>query len=316
MNKTRLGGALASAAVIAMILASSFPVGTVEGAQNLAAAPSYTVTVATNSTSYAASSPGSISGSVSPAPPANSVVALEIDSPTNQSVFTQTASVSSSGTFTGSFVPSPEWGVAGTYRLTATYTSYQNATCTNFYVAALPFSYVPYVSTTTTTTASGPAPTSTSSSSTCPPETKVVTPVSTSSTSSSTKTTTATSTTPTTVTVTAPPSTTTITSPPTTVTSASTVTTTLPPGTTTTTLTTTSTATSIATSTTTSTTTSMTTSVSTTSSVPAWAYGAMVLLLVVGLAIGFLVKGPISRRPASSAPPPQGASTQAGPSAK
>lgn len=43
---------------------------------------------------------------------------------------------------------------------------------------------------------------------------------------------------------------------------------------------------------------STTTTTITSSSVPAWAYGAMILLLIVGFAVGFVLKGPITRRPA------------------
>jgi hypothetical protein len=164
----------------------------------------------------------------------------------------------------------------GPYLITATDSNGLKATTT--------FEYG--TSATTTTTASTAMSTTTQTVTTTTPTTVTQTttttttlPVTTTTTSATTKTVTGpgtTSTVTTTQTVTGPASTTTstvtTTAPPTTVTS------TAPPSTRTSTQTTTQTAISTVT--------------QTTSTTPGWAYGAMVLLLLIGLAIGYIVKRP------------------------
>jgi hypothetical protein len=231
--------------------------------------PAYTVNAATNSKSYVGNVTGTISGTVTGTPSAaGSTLSLQIANPVNVTVFTQTVTISANGAFSGTFSPGPSWAIPGTYTLTATYFTIISGT-PSFFTNIYRFSYIPNtVTTTTTTTSTGPFSTSTTT-----------TTATTTTTTTTTKTTTVTG--PTT-TVSGPTST--VTGPTTTV-SGPTSTVTGP----TTTLTSTATTTAAPV---TFTNTSTSTVTQTTSAIPGWAYAAMVVLLLIGLAIGYVVKRP------------------------
>jgi hypothetical protein len=233
--------------------------------------PVYSISVATNSLSYSATVPLIITGAVSPAPAVGTAVVLQITSPQFATVvYNDNVTLASDGTFsfTVNIVANSTGWVPGTYTLTVS--TQEPAPMT----AMSQFFYTPHVVSVTSTSS--------------------VTTVTTATTYIQTSTVPASTVTTTTIT-TAPAktltSTTTTTLPPITMTSTQTVT--GPASTITATQTATQTITGPA-STVTNTATSTVTQ--TTSVIPDWAYGVMAVLLLAGLAIGYVVKRPSTQK--------------------
>ena len=106
------------------------------------AASSYSITVATSAPSYVQGQTVTVSGVVSPAPPAGTTVTLHVTTPTG-GVYIDSTNPSSTGAYSFSFVLSPKsnWPV-GTYKVNVTWAeSYQGpfaSNTTTFTVTAAP----------------------------------------------------------------------------------------------------------------------------------------------------------------------------------
>ncbi|MGA2664737.1 MAG: hypothetical protein ABSF83_07320 [Nitrososphaerales archaeon] len=254
--------------------------------------------VATNAQNYSGSATLVITGTLAPVPAAGTAVELQIVNPEYTTVvYNDNVTVAADGTFSYAVnivANSTNW-VSGVYTLTVT--AQEPAPMT----AVLQFSYSPLTPVVTTTSS-----TSTTTTGFTTTSLQVVTKTSTATTTvtqaSTTLTTTATTTAPpstvtSTITTTSPVSsvTTTVTAPPSTVTSTAitTETTTAPPSTVTSTATTTAPASTL---TSTATQVSTSTVTQTTSGVPDWIYGAMAVLLLAGLAAGYVLKRPPTRQ--------------------
>lgn len=86
------------------------------------AATSYTLSVSTDKTSYAGNATGTISFTVTPAPGSGTSAGLTITNPNGAQVFTDSATVSATGTATDTFTTggSSNW-ISGTYTVTASW---------------------------------------------------------------------------------------------------------------------------------------------------------------------------------------------------
>jgi hypothetical protein len=240
--------------------------------------PATTTTPTTVGMSYTSPSLGeslvgnqayTISGTIYPIPALPDNVSIEVQLLGSSTVLDSSIrAVTASGNFSyTTHVGEPHGWTSGPYLITVTDSNGLKATTTFEYEA----------SATTTTTNSTTAPTTVTQTVT----TAITLPATTTTTSTTTKTATGPGTTSTvTDTQTVTGSTTTVTEPASTITS--TATTTAPPTTRTSTQTPTQTATSTVT--------------QTTSTTPGWAYAAMIVLLLIGLAIGYVVKRPSVRQ--------------------
>ncbi|MGA2665455.1 MAG: hypothetical protein ABSF83_10965 [Nitrososphaerales archaeon] len=251
--------------------------------------PLFAISLATNAEDYSATVPLVISGTVTPAPTAGTAVVLQVTNPDYTTVFyDNNVTLASDGSFSDTInivANSSDW-ILGTY--TVTVTSQEPAPMT----AVTQFFYTPHVvSVTSTSSTVGTVTIFSTKTTTVGTMTTTTTQITTTTvgTVTSFKTTTVSGPALTTTTTTASGPTTTTTEPGSTVTttttaSPSTLTTTASPSTLTSTLT--STATQISTSTVTQ----------TNSVIPGWAYGLMAVLLVAGLAIGYVLKRPSAPR--------------------
>jgi hypothetical protein len=236
------------------------------------------ITVATNAQSYSGTETLVVTGSITPAPGTGTTVSLLITNPDGITVvFNDNITVTAKGGFSYAvnIVANSTGWEYGIY--TVTITSEEPIPM----IITAQFFYTPFSVTTTSTATSSASTVTTVTATVTSTKTALLT-----STQTQTLTTTATTTQPattvtgtvtstktlppitSTATTTGPPTTVTSTAPPTTVTSTQTSTATAPPTTVTSTLT------------------------QTTSTTPGWAYGVMVVLLLIGLAIGYVVKRP------------------------
>ena len=243
---------------------STTPTTTTTATTATSSGPAYTVKVTTNAASYQNVQTGLITVTITPNPGAGTMVQLAIMNPYGTPLFTDAAPVSAAGTASANFTTgSPYWEwVGGTYSVNASWSPTSSAAP---FLGVAQFTYSGSAPSTTTTTSTSSAVTVTT---TAPPTTKTVTStqsvVSTESvTSTQSVTGPTTTTTATTTAVVTSTQTSTATAPPSTVTSTSTVT-------------------------------------QTTSSIPGWAYAVMAVLLILGLAIGYVVKNVVASRPAAT----------------
>ena len=172
-------------------LAAVFLMGLMLTVQGAAAQTTYTITVKTDSASYASGQQIKISGAVSPAPGPSTGVTLRIFNPSGQLVRAAEAGVSAStGAYNSSLVAggSPEWTI-GLYKVNATWGAFPPTIfkVTTFNYTASTTTTTTTSTTTTTTTTTTP-PTTTTSSTASTTSTTSSTPTSTSTTTSSTKT--------------------------------------------------------------------------------------------------------------------------------
>jgi len=190
-----------------LALTAVFLMGLMLTVQGAAAQTTYTITVKTDSASYASGQQIKISGAVSPAPGPSTGVTLRIFNPSGQLVRAAEAGVSAStGAYNSSLVAggSPEWTI-GLYKVNATWGAFPP---TIFKVTTFNYTASTTTTTTTSTTTTTTPPTTTTSSTTSTTSTTSSTPTSTSTTTSSTTTSTVPSTSTVTPTVTSSSSTT------------------------------------------------------------------------------------------------------------
>ncbi|MGA2664358.1 MAG: hypothetical protein ABSF83_05385 [Nitrososphaerales archaeon] len=249
--------------------------------------------IATNAQNYSASTTLIITGTLAPAPAAGTAVVVQIENPAYTTVvYDNNVTVAADGTFsyTVSIVANSSDWVPGTYTLSVT--AQEPAPLT----AVSQFFYTPYlVSTTSTSSTVGTVTIFSTETTTVGTVTTTTTQTTTTvvGTVTSFKTTTVTGPALTTITTTISGPTTTTTAPgstTTTTTTATTIATTTAPGSTVTSTAPASTLTSTATQISTSTVTQ------TNSAIPSWAYAAMAILLLAGLAVGYVVKRPPTRQ--------------------